>query len=217
MTTFFPPFETHARKAVTSKVSLRVITAIGLAATSFIGACGGGTVTPITGTTAFVPCGWIVEQKSDTEAFALLPRDDAHQDEYDGVAAFSIESLGSHQAALARLVQIATETSVAPTIGLSHGWPSLSRKYAARVEGDNERRIGARRGDWVAVTTAIAAGSRIVRVDARISPARDGEASGVMRMGLSFEVPTPRPDSGMDAEIADLKRRVTIAVPGRGQ
>ncbi len=174
----------------------------------------GESVAPIAGTKAFVPCGWTVEQVSDTKAFALLPREGAGGLVFDGVATFSIENLSGRKAVLDRLVAIAAESSTPPRIQLVRGWPGLSRRYVARVDGENERRIGPRRQQWIAVTTAVAAGNQLIRVEARISPERGGETSAIASMGLSFNVPSPPSDpQTTQTELEALKRRTAVVLP----
>jgi hypothetical protein len=106
----------------------------------------------------------------------------------------------NHEEALRRLKEIAGEVKEAPTFLAIGGWPALQRQYVAPLPRAPEETANAKQSDLdrpaTFVTTAIANGDLVIRMDAVLAPDAGPEvANDALEIGRKVNLPIrDRPD-----------------------
>ena len=159
------------------------------------------------------PDGWSVGPKRYVNA------DELWQVPATGKAArimITTELRTDHRDAVNRLLEIASEEPAVSTMLEIGGWPALQRRQLA-VKPMRGHRVDPMKGDEMIlrVTTAIAAGTHIVRFESSIPPERAEElAPTVEAIGRSATFKRRGDPDAVSREIRDLRRR--HAVPRGG-
>jgi hypothetical protein len=187
-----------------------------------LGCAGIGCTMPIApGIVTVPPQGpnWSVEvSQSEPKEQILLTHSVGTQTVYDAIITVSWKP--------GNLVDIAGE-SLTPTALFASGGLSaiyLYRLYSARVDGDNERRIGPQQRPWTAITWATAlpdsATGEIVRLEVRInpdSPTTIGDITDLIaNLGNgthTYQDPDPAPDPELVSQQADLQWAANLLLP----
>ncbi len=114
------------------------------------------------------------------------------------------EERASHQDALRRLAEIAAETGAPARVGTVGGWPALMRVRRAPLPvpaAADDKDAGEKRALATVVTTAIAAGDRVVRTEGWIMPAADPALVGeVAALAGQLELPRNRAQATLPRE-----------------
>jgi len=119
----------------------------------------------------------------------------------------------SRQEILTRLEEIALESDVEPTFLDIGGWPALQRRQQVPVEKRNSIPGTPWAETYWRVTTAVAAGSRLLRMEGIISEDLPDELTEVEEIGRSALFPRRGNPSEVDKDIDRLRRTVKSKRP----
>ncbi|HSO74788.1 MAG TPA: hypothetical protein VLU47_08115, partial [Blastocatellia bacterium] len=117
------------------------------------------------------------------------------------------EQRSSHQDALRRLKDIATEVDSPPTFLKIGGWPALQRTYVAPMEQRGNRSPKETTAMGLRITPAIAAGNLLIRIDGRLQPgASKAVENEIKAISRSLVFSTVGKASQVDSEIESLRK-----------
>ncbi len=158
------------------------------------------------------PAGWTVGPHRYTNA------DELWQVPAAGKAArimITTETRINHKDAVQRLFEIASEEPVTSTMLEIGGWPALQRRQLAEKPIRGQRADRMKGPEMILrVTTAIAAGDVLIRLEASIPPERAAElADAVESIGRSAAFPRRGDPDVVTREVRDLRRRHAVPRP----
>ncbi len=128
------------------------------------------------------------------------------------------ETRRDHAEAVRRLSEIARETNSPVRFLDIGGWPALERRYEAPLErtGDEKPRVSGPPQMTVRVTTAIAAGIMVVRLDTTLAPEADPTfATEAEAIGRSVMLPSRGEPGQTKQEIQSLRESTNTSSPPR--
>jgi hypothetical protein len=123
------------------------------------------------------------------------------------------EQRQSHAEALRRLADIAKEIESPPSFLVIGGWPALQRRYSAPLPRRGQEAAGEEQLT-LRVTTAIAAGSLLLRSETTLAPEADVRlAEEAEAIGRSAIFPTRGDPAKVKKELDQLRQRPRSALP----
>jgi len=120
----------------------------------------------------------------------------------------AVEVGRSHQEALVRLGDIALEREVEPTFLEIGGWPAIQRRVRLPLEKRQSIPVPESAGMYWRVTTAVAAGNRVLRMEGVVPDAFPLQVDEVEEIGRSSLFPSRGVPAEVDRAIEKLRSKV---------
>lgn len=166
---------------------------------------------PDKGVTVHYPEDWSITPGRFTNAYELRNVPESKRNTPEALRSAQIfiftEQRTSHEDALRRLAHIAGEVDAPTTYLKIGGWPALQYSYVAPMEqrGNRDRHETSAMG--LRITTAIAAGDTLIRIDGRLQPgASKGVENQILAISRAVVFATVGKPSQVDKEIENLRK-----------